>query len=191
MQKVITLKNGDKTIIRHVKESDVNGIWNNFNEVVDEGIYIPVLFPVKSEFEKNSWYNNIKKLNDICIVAINKSLKSPNNVIGMCEVSSIEWDAASHVGSLGIIVQKIYRDMGIGFNLIDLAIRESKRLNHKEKIILSCFSNNERALYLYKKMGFQIIGIRKNQFFMDSKYYDEVLMDLWIDDYLAEHKSSL
>lgn len=188
MQKVITLKNGDKTIIRHVKESDVNGIWNNFNEVVDEGIYIPVLFPVRSEFEKHSWYSNIKKENDICVVAINKNLKSPFNVIGMCEISSIEWDAASHVGSLGVIVQKDYRDMGIGFNLIDVAIRESKRLNHKEKIILSCFSNNERALYLYKKLGFQIIGIRKNQFFMDSKYYNEVLMDLWIDDYLLGHE---
>lgn len=186
MQKVITLKNGERAIVRHVKESDVDGIWNNFNDVVEEGIYIPVLFPVRSEFEKRSWYSTIKKQNEICIVAINKKLKSPYNVIGMCEVSNIDWDAASHVGSLGIIVNKNYRDMGIGFNLMDVAIHESKRLYHKEKIILSCFSNNERALYLYKKFGFQIVGIRKNQFFMDSKYYDEVLMDLWIDDYLMK-----
>lgn len=67
-----------------------------------------------------------------------------------------------------------------------MAIWESKNLNAKEKIILSCFSTNERALYLYKKIGFKVVGIRKNQFYMDSKYYDEVLMELWIEDYINE-----
>ena len=131
MKKVIILKSGEKIIIRHLKESDVYGIWNNFNQVIEEGIYIPVLFPVKSEFEKKSWYNTIKKENEICIVAIQPNLKTPNDVIGMCEISNLEWDAAAHVGNLGVIVQKTYRDLGIGFNLIDTAIRESKRLNHK------------------------------------------------------------
>jgi len=36
-------------------------------------------------------------------------------------------------------------------------------------------------------MGFQIIGIRKKQFYMDSTYYDEILLDLWIDDYLTNN----
>jgi RimJ/RimL family protein N-acetyltransferase len=67
-----------------------------------------------------------------------------------------------------------------------MAIREFKNLNNKEKIILSCFSDNKRALYLYKKLGFKIIGTRKNQFYMDSTYYDEILMELWIDDLLAK-----
>ncbi|MHA2289784.1 MAG: N-acetyltransferase family protein, partial [Promethearchaeota archaeon] len=58
-------------------------------------------------------------------------------------------------------------------------------LNNKEKIILSCFSNNKRALYLYQKLGFKTIGSREKQFYMDTKYYDEILMELWIDDYLA------
>ncbi|MFX0019268.1 MAG: GNAT family N-acetyltransferase [Promethearchaeota archaeon] len=187
MKKVIILKTGEKITIRHINESDINGIWNNFNQVVEEGIYIPVLFPVRSEFEKNSWFKTIKNENEICIVAIQPKIKSPYDVLGMCEISNLEWDAAAHVGSLGVIVQKKYRDMGIGFSLIDTAIRESKRVNHKEKIVLSCFSNNKRAIYLYKKIGFQIIGTRKRQFCMDSKYYDEILMDLWIDDYLVNH----
>lgn len=187
MIKVITLKTGEKITIRHIMESDTDGVWNNFNHVVEEGIYIPVLFPVISEFEKKSWFSTIIKENQICIVAIQPNLKSPHNVVGMCEISNLEWDAATHVGNLGIIVQKKYRDLGIGFALVDTAIRESKKLNVKEKIILSCFSNNERALYLYQKMGFSIIGIRKKQFFMDDKYYDEILFDLWIEDYLKNH----
>ncbi len=184
MKEVVKLKNGEKILIRHVIESDIDGIWNNFNEVVDEKIYLPVLFPVRSKFEKQSWFQNIKKEREICIVAIHSTIISPHNILGQCEISNLEWDAATHVGSLGLIVQKNYRDLGIGFILIDRAIRESKKLFHKEKIILSTFSDNERALYLYKKMGFKTAGIKKNQFYMDSNYYDEVMMELWIDDYL-------
>ena len=186
MKEVVKLRNGEKILIRHVIESDIDGVWNNFNEVVDEKIYLPVLFPVRSKFEKQSWFNNIQKEREICIVAIHPTMASPYNILGQCEISNLEWDAATHVGSLGIIVQKKFRDLGIGFNLIDKAIRESKRLN-KEKIVLSTFLDNERALYLYKKIGFKIAGIRKKQFYMDSNYYDEVLMELWIDDYLNKN----
>ena len=186
MKEVVKLRNGEKILIRHVIESDIDGIWNNFNEVVDEKIYLPVLFPVRSKFEKQSWFHNIQKEREICIVAIHPTMASPYNILGQCEISNLEWDAATHVGSLGIIVQRNFRDLGIGFNLIDKAIRESKRLN-KEKIILSSFLDNERALFLYKKIGFKTTGIRKKQFYMDSVYYDEVLMELWIDDYLNKN----
>ena len=187
MKKFLKLKTGENISIRHVKESDIDGIWNNFNEVVNEGTYLPVLFPVRSEFEKQSWYKNIKKEKEICIVAIHPKLKNPHNILGQCEISNLEWDAATHVGKLGIIIQTNFRDLGIGFNLIDEAIRESKKLNNKEKIILSTFSENTRALYLYKKIGFKTVGIRKKQFYMGSKYYDEILLELWIDDYLANN----
>jgi len=186
MKEVLKLKTGEKILIRHITELDIDGVWSNFNEVVEEGIYLPVLFPVKSKFEKQSWYNNIQKERDICIVAVHPKLEAPYNILGQCEISSLDWDAATHVGSLGVIVQKNYRDLGIGFHIIDMAIRESKKLNKKEKIILSCFSNNKRALNLYKKLGFTILGSRKKQFYMDSTYYDEILMELWIDDYLAK-----
>jgi ribosomal protein S18 acetylase RimI-like enzyme len=187
MKEVVELKNGEKIIVRHVIESDIDGIWNNFNEVVNEKIYLPVLFPVRSKFEKQSWFHNIQKEREICIVAIHPKLESPHNILGQCEISNLEWDAAIHVGSLGLIVQKNFRDLGIGFILIDKAIRESKKLYHKEKIILSTFSDNKRALYLYEKMGFKTAGIRKKQFYMDLNYYDEVMMELWIDDYLNKN----
>ncbi len=186
MKKVLELKNGETIIIRHLTKSDVEGVWHNFNEVIEEGIYLPVFLPVRTQLEKDSWYLNVKKDKEICIVAENPLLKTPYNVIGQCEISNIEWDASNHVGVLGIIIRKKYRDMYVGKNLIDFAIRESKRLNNKEKIILSSFSINERALHLFKKLHFKVLGIRKKQFFMESEYVDEVMMELWIDDYLNE-----
>ncbi|MFX1308219.1 MAG: GNAT family N-acetyltransferase [Promethearchaeota archaeon] len=192
MKKVLELKTGESIIIRHLTKADVDGVWNNFNEVIDEGLYLPVFFPVRSQLEKDSWYHNIKKEEEICIIAENPSLKQPYNIIGQCEISNSNWDAAAHVGILGILVKKKYRNLTIGRNLIDLAIRESKRLNNKEKILLSSFSTNDRAIHLFKKLGFKVIGIRKKQFVMNSEYVDEFMMELWIDDYLDEnHQKSL
>ncbi|MFX1454835.1 MAG: GNAT family N-acetyltransferase [Promethearchaeota archaeon] len=188
MKRILELKNGEQIVIRHLSKSDIEGVWNNFNEVVDEGIYLPVFFPVRSQLEKDSWYHNIKSEKEICIVAENKNLRIPYNIIGQCEISNSNWDAALHVGILGIIVKREYRDLGIGFNLIDVAIRESKTLNNKEKITLSCFLSNKRAIHLYEKLGFKRVGIRQKQFFMESKFYDEVLMELWIDEYLENNK---
>lgn len=187
MQKVLEIETGESIIIRHISESDIDGVWDNFNEVVNEGIYLPVFFPVRSDFEKQSWFNWLKREKELCIVAINPKLKGAHKVIGQCEIMNLDWDAGIHVGRLGIIVQKNYRNNGIGLSLIDMAIRDSKRINDKEKIILSCFSNNERALHLYKKMGFRVVGTRKKQFIMDSKYYDEVLLELFISEYLKNY----
>jgi RimJ/RimL family protein N-acetyltransferase len=186
MKKVIKLETGETVVLRHLKKSDIDGIWKNFNDVLEEGNYLPIFTPVRSDIEKTSWYETIKREHEICIVAEIPNFKSPNNIIGQCEISNLEWEASTHVGNLGIIVSEKFRDLGIGLHLIDMAIRESKKLNNKEKIILSCFSSNERALHLYKKMGFKIIGVRKNQFYMDSLYFDEVLMELFIDDYLKK-----
>jgi ribosomal protein S18 acetylase RimI-like enzyme len=187
MKKVLELKTGETISIRHLIKSDIDGVWHNFNDVIEEGLYLPVFFPVRSQLEKDSWYHNIKNEKEICIVAENPNLKPPYNIIGQCEISHSNWDAAAHVGILGIIVNEKYRNLSIGRNLIDLALQESKRLNNKEKITLSSFSTNDRAIHLFKKLGFKVVGVRKKQFLMDSKYVDEVMMELWIDDYLKEN----
>ena len=184
MKKVLKLDSGEKITIRHVKKSDIEGIWINFNQVVEEGIYLPVLTPVKSAFEKEAWYRNLKKEKELCIVADSSKKKSPKNIVGQCEITNLEWEGGAHVGVLGIIIQENYRDKGIGRALIDMALKQSKKLNNKEKIILSCFTTNERAIALYQKMGFRVVGIRKKQFYMDTQYLDEMLMELFIDEYL-------
>lgn len=180
------ISNGDQIIIRSIKRGDIDSVWRNFNEVVNsEETPYPIFYPVEARFEKESWYNTLKRENEICMVAENTSLEKPLNVIGQCEITNIEWDASMHVGNLGVIVLKEYRDMGIGHRLIDAAIRVSFHKNEKEKIILSCFATNDRAIHLYKKIGFKQVGLRKKQFKIKKKYYDEVLMELFIEDYLV------
>ena len=65
MNKILELKTGDKVIIRNLHKTDVDVVWINFNEVIEEGVYLPVFFPVRSQLEKDSWYRKIKNEKEI------------------------------------------------------------------------------------------------------------------------------
>ena len=64
MKKVLEIKTGETIVFRHLTKSDVDGVWYNFNKVIEEGIYLPVFLPVKSQIEKDTWYLNVKKENE-------------------------------------------------------------------------------------------------------------------------------
>ncbi len=190
MKKKITLPNRCSIILKHANREDVDGVWKNFNAVVDEGIYLPI-FEKVCDIERESWFEDIKLGRDLCVVAQIPDARPPDNIAGQCEITDPEWDAAAHhVGILGIIIREDFRGLGLGEILIDYAIRESKKLKNKTKIILSCFSTNKIALSLYKKLGFEKIGIRKKQFYMNEQFYDEVLMEIFIEDYLKDKEKN-
>ena len=63
-----------------------------------------------------------------------------------------------------IVVDPEYRNKGIGNNLINYFI---DKYITKEDIILEVAVNNEKAINLYKKNGFEVINIRK-------KYYKDI-----------------
>ena len=75
MKKLIKIKtkNGNKLnlILRHVKKTDMHGVWKNFNDVLEEGIYLPVFTPVETEWEKKTWYDNLTRDNEMCVIAEN------------------------------------------------------------------------------------------------------------------------
>lgn len=179
-RKYVTLKNRKKILLRYLQRADLNAIWKNFNDVVDEKEYLPTFSKVELEYEKVVWYREMtEEEGNFCVVAEDISGKPPYNIAGQCTVENIEWEASAHVGMLGIIIRKDYRNLGLGFHLINFAIEQARKLG-KKKLILSTFATNKHAISLYKKIGFEEIGLRKKQFFMFGKYIDEILMDLWI-----------
>lgn len=176
LPKTKTLKSGTTTIIRYISKEDLDDIWDIFNQIVQEKKYIPVINPVTTRFEKENWYYRQKEEDNVVVVS-----EINNTVVGQCMIEHIGWDAANHVGELGIIIAPAYRNIGIGRILIQEALNAAREKPF-EKVSLSCFHTNIRALTLYKNMGFQRVGYRHQQFKLDGTFYDEILMELWIKD---------
>ena len=79
----------------------------------------------------------------------------------------------------GMYVRRSAGRSGVGRRLVDAVIAHAAE--HVEKLHLSVMSRNEAALRLYKAAGFVEYGREVKAFKQDGRYFDEVLMDLFLD----------
>ena len=100
-----------------------------------------------------------------------------NKIVGMCSIEGINKIRIKHRVDLAITVLKNYWGNKIGEKLIDYAIEYCKS-NCIKKIELTVRIDNERALKLYKKFGFEIEGEVKNFIYLNGNYYNCYFMGL-------------
>ncbi len=101
--------------------------------------------------------------------------------VGMLGVFWEEREKTRHICNLfGFYVQKEYRNKGIGKSLIKEIIKKLRLKKQFEKVKLNVVSDNEGALVLYKKFGFEIVGKLEKELKVRNNYYDEYIMELFI-----------
>lgn len=85
-----------------------------------------------------------------------------------------------HNCELGITVRKKYWHLGAAGALLTELIRFARENETLRAIHLDVYANNERAIRLYEKFGFQSVGRIKNYFRVGEKYFDDLVMDLYL-----------
>ncbi|MND38455.1 putative acetyltransferase YhhY [compost metagenome] len=98
-------------------------------------------------------------------------------VVGWCDIRSGSRDAEAHCGTLGMGIIPGYRDRGIGRRLITVVL-DAARAAGMHRIELNARVENERAIALYEKVGFQHEGIARHAVKIDGRYFDSVKMGL-------------
>lgn len=122
------------------------------------------------EIEKNtidSWSFDILKqdlvLNDFSVYFVSEI---QNEIVGFISIMNISGEI--HINN--IVVKKDYRGFGIGEKLLKYGIEyfsEEALLGYT----LEVREDNEVAINLYKKLGFKIVGERKNYYKNNKKAY--------------------
>lgn len=77
-------------------------------------------------------------------------------------------------------VRKKYWHIGVGSAIMEALIELAKEASLKN-VELGVYADNERAIALYKRFGFEEIGRHRGRMCVDGEYYDEILMDLHLD----------
>ena len=77
----------------------------------------------------------------------------------------------------GIAVATPYRGRGLGRRLVDAAAAAA-RARGARRLTLRVLADNEGARALYESAGFVIEGVQRDEFFLDGRYVDDVLMAL-------------
>jgi ribosomal protein S18 acetylase RimI-like enzyme len=97
-------------------------------------------------------------------------------IVGFSRCEGNELKRTSHKVEFGVCVLKEYWGYGIGQNLLKESIHWADS-NGIKKITLSVLETNGRAITLYKKYGFEVEGILKNdKVLSDGNFYKTVLM---------------
>jgi len=98
-------------------------------------------------------------------------------VAGMLLVFGGALSRMRHTGKLEVLVDHAQRGTGVGRALLTAGLEWAVANPVLEKIGLSVFSDNERALSLYRAFGFEQEGCRKGEYLMeDGTYRDDLLL---------------
>jgi ribosomal protein S18 acetylase RimI-like enzyme len=104
-----------------------------------------------------------------------------DTVIGHAFLESLSLAATSHVVRLTIAVHEGHQRRGVGRALMDELLRWARSNPQVEKVELQVRSSNERAIALYRSLGFVEEGRKTKRLKIGpNEYLDDVYMALWV-----------
>ena len=169
-------KSGKKILLRSPSRVDAKKMIEYFNVVAGESSNL--LFGENefrlsiSEEEGHIEKINIDEGSCIIIGLID------DQIIAVAQLVRLKRKRISHNSNFSISVKKEYWGEGIGTLILEEIIKYAKSSQTITNIHLSVNSENSRAISLYKKFGFEKVGVHKKYICIDGTFYDEVLMDL-------------
>lgn len=103
-----------------------------------------------------------------------------DEIVGVAGFRRQDGPQTMHKGDLwGMYVRQSAGRAGLGRRLVDTIIAHAA--GHVEKLQLSVASQNEAALRLYTAAGFVEYGREVKALKQNGRYFDEVLMELFVD----------
>ncbi|MDQ2682232.1 MAG: GNAT family N-acetyltransferase, partial [Chloroflexota bacterium] len=101
-------------------------------------------------------------------------------VIGNCQID-LDPLASRHMGELGIAIAQDWRGMGLGRALMTALIDEAKEVLPGLRIVrLNVFAGNDRAIALYRSLGFIETGRIPGAILRRGEYIDLIQMALQV-----------
>ncbi|OIK16178.1 GNAT family N-acetyltransferase [Bacillus sp. MUM 116] len=115
--------------------------------------------------------NDTESSNNLFLVA-----EVNGRIVGFSRCEGNYLKRTSHKVEFGVCVLKEYWGYGIGKNLLKESIHWADAIGIK-KITLNVLETNDKAIKLYKKYGFEVEGILKqDKLLTDGEFYNTLLM---------------
>lgn len=172
------LRDGRKLFIRRAEESDAERLIAYMNLVGGESDFLTYgkdECHLTVEGEKQFLRDQKNSPANLFLVGfVGEELVCSANLAGESKAR------ISHNCELGITVRKKYWGLGAASALLTELIRFAKENETLRTIHLDVYANNENAIRLYQKFGFQTMGRLKNYFRVGDSYYDDLIMDLYL-----------
>jgi RimJ/RimL family protein N-acetyltransferase len=164
-----------KIEIRAPKLSDLNSLLLMINSLVEEKAMLTVQNKIIRKEEEKYLKGIIEDKKSLHLFLIIN-----DEVMGSARIA-IGSNTRAHVGELGISLRKEARGIGLGERLLKEIMKISIKEFKLKIVTLDVYAKNKIAQNLYKKVGFQKIGIIKGGAQYFGKYEDIVIMAKYLD----------
>ena len=162
--------------IREVAVEDAQGIIDVLNPIIIEARYT-ILDQIFTVDEEKGFIESFPK-RGVFSVAVNETT---NQLLGFQNVEPFATytKAFDHVGIIGTYVDANSRGQGVAKQLFDYTFKAAKAKSY-EKLFAYVRADNERALAVYLKQGFEIVGTAKKHGKIGDQYFDEILIEKFL-----------
>ena len=129
-------------------------------------------FEEESHFDESMWQRRLNNINATSIGAYHE-----NQILGICVVVKNPRLKMKHIAYLNsMYVKQEYRRIGISKGLLDYVFNFLKG-SEVEILHLSVVEQNLNAISLYRKVGFENVGIEPGAIKYQGEYYNLILMN--------------
>lgn len=162
--------------IREVAVEDAQGIIDVLNPIIIEARYT-ILDQTFTVNEEKAFIESFPK-RGVFSVAVNETT---NQLLGFQNVEPFATytKAFDHVGIIGTYVDANSRGQGVAKQLFGYTFKSAKAKGY-EKLFAYVRADNERALAVYLKQGFEIVGTAKKHGKIGDQYFDEILIEKFL-----------
>jgi putative acetyltransferase len=109
-------------------------------------------------------------------VAVVKEGGGAEKVVGCAGLHVYASPRMRHSGGVGIMVHRDYQGMGVGRRLMEAVLDLADNWLMLVRVELTVYTDNEKALRLYKKLGFEQEGLKRKAAIRGGQYADEYMM---------------
>ena len=96
--------------------------------------------------------------------------------VGYISLTHYQRPRLTHAGTIGMFVHPNYWGRGIGSKLVEAALDVADNWLDLKRVELEVFVDNEAAIHLYKKFGFETEGVRRKVAFGEREWRDDLMM---------------
>ncbi|HEX2489844.1 MAG TPA: GNAT family N-acetyltransferase [Blastocatellia bacterium] len=154
--------------IRKVEPADAEAVWKCYTapQVVRNTMQLPYrsLESVRELLTKSGEGDHL-------LVAV-----IDGEVVGTIGLHTSPRPRLSHRGEIGMMVRDDWQGKGVGSAMMQAVVDLADKWLNLKRIELTVYTDNEPAIALYRKFGFEIEGTHRKYAFRDGEFVDAYAM---------------
>lgn len=168
------LRDGGTVLIRRATPEDAEVHVANFGTIAAERVFLMTETLTRPIDEVRRQFREADPRAALWLVA-----EVDGRVVGGADFRRGRWAKNAHTATLGMGLPPEMRGRGIGEALLRQGIEWARSVGIR-KLKLGVFASNDRAVALYRKLGFTEEARLKGDVVLDGRPTDEILMALWL-----------